>query len=47
MDSRAEVTLLLRSAKNGEGQCDERAADTLQPTGLVHEANMRRSQQSP
>ena len=35
MDPRAQVPLLLRSAKTGNGQRDERAADTLQPTGLA------------
>ena len=62
MDPQAQVTLLLRDAKNGDGEAldllipivydelrrlaahylrDERAADTLQPTSLVHEAYMR------
>jgi RNA polymerase sigma factor (TIGR02999 family) len=62
MDQREQVTLLLRDAKNGNGEAldmlipivydelrrlaahylrDERAAATLQPTGLVHEAYMR------
>ena len=62
MDSQAQVTLLLRNAKNGDGEAldllipivydelrrlaahylrDERAAETLQPTGLVHEAYLR------
>ena len=62
MDPQAQVTLLLRDAKNGNGEAlerlipivydelrrlaahylrDERAADTLQPTSLVHEAYMR------
>jgi RNA polymerase sigma-70 factor, ECF subfamily len=62
MDPREQVTLLLRDAKNGNGEAldmliplvydelrrlaahylrDERAAATLQPTGLVHEAYMR------
>jgi RNA polymerase sigma-70 factor, ECF subfamily len=62
MDPKAQVTLLLRDAKNGHGEAldllipivydelrrlaahylrDERAADTLQPTSLVHEAYMR------
>ena len=62
MDPEAQVTLLLRDAKNGNGEAlerlipivydelrrlaahylrDERAADTLQPTSLVHEAYMR------
>ena len=62
MDPQAQVTLLLRDAKNGQGEAlqllipivydelrrlaahylrDERAADTLQPTSLVHEAYMR------
>ena len=62
MDSQAQVTVLLRNAKNGQGEAlqllipivydelrrlaahylrDERAADTLQPTSLVHEAYMR------
>jgi RNA polymerase sigma factor (TIGR02999 family) len=62
MDAKAQVTLLLRDVKNGDGQAldqlipivydelrrlaahylrDERAAATLQPTALVHEAYMR------
>ena len=62
MDPQAQVTLLLRNAKNGQGEAlqllipivydelrrlaahylrDEHAADTLQPTSLVHEAYMR------
>jgi RNA polymerase sigma-70 factor (ECF subfamily) len=62
MDPKAQVTLLLLEAKNGNGQAidqlipivydelrrlaarylrDERAAVTLQPTALVHEAYMR------
>src|SRR5262249_57560853 len=62
MDPKAQVTLLLREAKNGNGQGidqlipivydelrrlaarylrDERAAATLQPTALVHEAYVR------
>ena len=62
MDPQAQVTLLLRDAKNGQAEAlqllipivydelrrlaahylrDERAADTLQPTSLVHEAYMR------
>jgi RNA polymerase sigma-70 factor (ECF subfamily) len=62
MDPQAQVTLLLRDAKNGQGEAlqllipivydelrrlaahylrDEHAADTLQPTSLVHEAYMR------
>ncbi|HJZ70615.1 MAG TPA: sigma-70 family RNA polymerase sigma factor [Vicinamibacterales bacterium] len=62
MDPKAQVTLLLREAKNGNGQAidqlipivydelrrlaarylrDERAAATLQPTALVHEAYVR------
>jgi hypothetical protein len=47
MEPRAQVTLLLRSAKSGNGQRDERAADTLRPTGLVHEEYTRLSQPSP
>lgn len=62
MDARAEVTLLLLDAKNGDSHAldrllpivydelrrlaahylrDERAAATLQPTALVHEAYLR------
>jgi RNA polymerase sigma factor (TIGR02999 family) len=62
MDPRAQVTILLRDAKNGDSHAidrlmpivydelrrlaahylrDERAAATLQPTALVHEAYMR------
>ena len=62
MDSQAQVTLLLRNARHGDGQAldllipivyeelrrlaahylrDERAAETLQPTSLVHEAYLR------
>ena len=62
MEPQAQVTLLLRNAKNGDGEAldllipivydelrrlaahylrDERAAETLQPTSLVHEAYMR------
>jgi hypothetical protein len=47
MNPRPQVTLLLRSAKNGSGQRDERAADTLQPTRLGHDDYTRLSQQSP
>ena len=54
MDPRAQVTLLLRSAKNGElrrqaahNLRDERAADALQPAGIVHEIHTRLSQPSP
>ena len=46
MDPRGKVTLRLRSAKNGNGQRDERAADTPQRTGLVHEEYTRLSQPS-
>jgi RNA polymerase sigma-70 factor (ECF subfamily) len=62
MDPKAQVTLLLLDARNGNGEAldrlipivydelrrlavhylrDERAAATLQPTALVHEAYMR------
>jgi RNA polymerase sigma factor (TIGR02999 family) len=62
MDAKAQVTMLLRDVKNGNGDAieqlipivydelrrlaahylrDERAAITLQPTALVHEAYMR------
>ena len=54
MDPRAQVTLLLRRAKNGElrrqaahNLRDERAADALQPAGIVLEIHTRLSQPSP
>ena len=54
MEPRAQVTLRLRRAKNGDlrrqaahNLRDERAAGALQPAGIVLEIHTRLSQLSP